>query len=910
MDACAMSWVLLAVALWLLSAYAGTTRWRLLLRDQGLRPSPGFLFQTWLAGAFWNALLPGMGWGTAYRLAQSARVTREGIRAAAAIVAEKALGLVSLAMVFLVFVPVGVLYLGVHIAKLKLGLVSLGVMCAALAALTLVLRPRIVHVLLAGRTGIAARGASALSAWKGRGASVAEAVSLGVLMQVCRILAIGCVLMALRQARPPSISTALSSALMAFEWVLSPAMREYGIREFVLGETPGFAKVSAWVFRYAPLVLGLPLLVWQMVRIALRKPETVDVESVAADSASPRMTVSEARTYWHGLAGCALAGIAGGLVGGAITGFAEGCWLAGRFVDPEELRLLWWAPLVYGPMMTGYALAAAGACAFFYAAMGRFWKATTTFAISLGATLSASIVIIGRFRFSRDVLGEKELSPSHIATLLALALLAGFVTAGIGPCLLGRFRAARRTGLLSAVSVYAGVVCTGALLAVTWPHPPERLPFDRQSAATGPNVIIIVADTLRADYLRLYSEAAETETPCLDAFARDAILFECCYAQAPWTKPSFGTIFTGLYPSEHGAIGKWSILAQSVVTLPELLYDRGYYTQGFPNNYNIFAPLGFGQGFVDYTSLLPRYPFFGSFSTRVLVLYEVLRAARAKVKSPYINEDEVYQPASAVNLAAAEWLDEQPSGDAPFFLFLHYMDPHDPYMSAEEEGVGYAMLELGMNPDPGQYLDAFVRAYEDEVEVLDAKLGELFDGLRRHGLYEPSVIILTADHGEELYEHQGWWHGTTHYDEVMHVPLLIKLPGGKLGGRANGAFARHLDLAPTILELCGMSVPEAMSGRPLIARDGRFLNDDITHVFAESDFTGAVLQSQRSAGCKAIRANVGNPRGLKQREFYDLAQDPGERYNRSGQGDPREDELKRMMDEALTRLEGRMKDEG
>jgi arylsulfatase A-like enzyme len=199
------------------------------------------------------------------------------------------------------------------------------------------------------------------------------------------------------------------------------------------------------------------------------------------------------------------------------------------------------------------------------------------------------------------------------------------------------------------------------------------------------------------------------------------------------------------------------------------------------------------------------------------------------------------------------------------------MDPHDPYFVHPYDGEGYARVA---NPNPpAAVAEKYRRLYDGEVAYLDAHIGALLDDLRARGLYDRTLIVLTADHGEEFQEHGGWWHGTTLYDEQIRVPLIVK-PAGGAGGRVIEDLATSLDVAPTVLAAAGLPVPATLQGHALPLDGGPATG--WTSVFAEEDLEGNVLQAVRSREWKLVTANPGNPRGLPAEELFDLGKDPGE----------------------------------
>jgi arylsulfatase len=247
------------------------------------------------------------------------------------------------------------------------------------------------------------------------------------------------------------------------------------------------------------------------------------------------------------------------------------------------------------------------------------------------------------------------------------------------------------------------------------------------------------------------------------------------------------------------------------------------------------------------------------------------RIETVRAKSGRVEVGSAYQDAAAVNRALFEILAEKPA--APFFLFAAYMDPHDPYYPHPYDGTAYSRAAHA-TPEASE-ADTLRRLYDGEISFWDEHFGALIARLKQRGLYDEMTIIVTADHGEEFQEHGGFWHGTTLYDEVVHVPLLIKLPGSQMHGSVVRHFVQSIDLMPSVLQRAGVPVPKGVQGHDLFAG-----NDA---VFAEESHEGNVLRSLRmsraGAALKLITANPDNPRGLAPSELYRLDQDPLEQVN-------------------------------
>ena len=234
-----------------------------------------------------------------------------------------------------------------------------------------------------------------------------------------------------------------------------------------------------------------------------------------------------------------------------------------------------------------------------------------------------------------------------------------------------------------------------------------------------------------------------------------------------------------------------------------------------------------------------------------------------------------------MNGVAFDFLDRH--AKSRFFLFTHYMDPHDPYF--EHPYNGNAVARVAGEPEESR-AEELRALYKGEIEYLDGNVGKLFDKMKNLGIYDDTLIVLTADHGEEFMEHGGWWHGLTLYDEQIAVPLLVKWPLGSGGLGVGNAeeVARLIDVAPTLLAAVGAEIPAEMQGVDLAAPiSGRSPKD--LEVYSEEDHEGNVLWALRTRETKLINANEGNPRGLPTRELFNLDQDPGELDNLLEEGD-------------------------
>jgi arylsulfatase A-like enzyme/Tfp pilus assembly protein PilF len=358
-----------------------------------------------------------------------------------------------------------------------------------------------------------------------------------------------------------------------------------------------------------------------------------------------------------------------------------------------------------------------------------------------------------------------------------------------------------------------------------------------------PNIIVITLDTTRADRMGFLGSTRGL-TPNLDALAKQSVVFSRAYAQVPLTTPSHANIFTGTYPQFNHLNFMGQPLAADLPYLPDLLKHHGYKTAAFVGSMIIDSKnpvaAGFGRGFETYDA-----PFHN----------------RVKGEDRYKS---VERRAEAVVDSALRWLNTHRQG--PFFIWVHCYDAHAPYDPPEPYKTRYAS-----------------EPYDGEIAYTDSAMGKLFAGLRARGLYDGAVIAVMADHGEALGEHGEHHHGIFLYDETIHVPLLFKLPGQRFGGKRADGRVRLVDVAPTILEAAGATVPAAMQGESLLgvtklvgggASPGN-VNAD-RPAYAESDY------AHRAFGWSALRSwragkylYVDAP----ERELYDQTTDPGAAHN-------------------------------
>ena len=896
-------WLAFAAAVKLAGMMAGVMRWRLLLQGQGLRMPFGYMVQSWFVGRFIGIFLPGTIGLDGYRLYDSTLYTREPIKSVTVIAVEKLIGFIALTFLVLLTFPLGFRLLNINVGVLAVILTGLAGFVTA--SFLLLLNPRVIQVLAAVlptpaflRNKVDKLGA-AVTAYSGNRTMLLAAVACGLCVHLGTCFMYFGTMMAIRAENTSLLDIFFASPLMIYGTVLGPSVGGEGIREIVfatlLGAKSGvavavvFAHLGWWVGELVPFLVGLPIFIMRSRPDQEQVKQEIEAarrEAAVADTGGGLHLTPEATAdYRDKVLHCILAGAGAGLIFGALFGLVEAGWLQSTLSGLAESSAFWWGPLVYGLLFACAGIGAAGGLCFLYLVVDRFASTAVTFALSLGGTCMCAAVI-GHFRYMRDILQGHPLNPSQLLTLGAVFACAAVVLGAAGGGIAFLFRGKRIPAVAAVLFVYLCTAIFGAIYGSMTASGSEKAQFNPPARTTGANIILIAADALRADFLKLYSPDAQAETPNLDAFAADSVNFEKCFAQASWTKPSFATIFTGRYPESHKASKKASALPSEVTTVAEILQNGGYYTKGFANNPNITATLGFDKGFADYVDLKKDLYFAAGYSASKLAGYEILRKVRNTVVSKFSNKLKVtnfYQPAEAVTRHALEWIDSdaRPT-DTPFFLFAHYMDPHDPFMDHDDPGVGYARNIIG-EPETDELREPMVKAYNSDIEHMDTHIGVLLDGLRERNLYDDTLIVFVADHGEEFFDHKGWWHGQTLFDELTHVPLIVHLPGGTHAGAANDQFARHIDVAPTFLHFARLKPDAAMSGQSLFNDQGP-ANTGVEFVYAENDFENNILQAVRTADKKVIHANEDNPRGRAPVECYDLKGDPLEQNNLAESG--------------------------
>ena len=363
-------------------------------------------------------------------------------------------------------------------------------------------------------------------------------------------------------------------------------------------------------------------------------------------------------------------------------------------------------------------------------------------------------------------------------------------------------------------------------------------------APARPNVLLITIDSLRAGHIGAYGYSS-AQTPVLDQLAADGVLFSRLYTSRNGTTPAHASIFTGTYPARHGIRSHmFDVLAPEVTTLAETFSAAGYTTAGL-YSWLAFEPAysGLDRGFQVYTDLTVNLPaYLGDPRTAALAAtYKRLKSVlllpgaidRQMAFSADI-EESLDGKADITTDAALLWLREYQAGvgadNLPFFLWLHYWDPHYPYTppapfdpgpSADCVGCPDGSLPTIRRIQHGEWLDPvqatnLVRYYDGEISFTDAEIGRLLAGLAQAGLDQDTLVVVMGDHGECFGEQDCWLHGWDLLEPEIHVPLIVRFPDRMFAGQRVDAVASNVDVMPTILEYAGVELPPTVEGRSLL----------------------------------------------------------------------------------------------
>lgn len=329
----------------------------------------------------------------------------------------------------------------------------------------------------------------------------------------------------------------------------------------------------------------------------------------------------------------------------------------------------------------------------------------------------------------------------------------------------------------------AVLTCCAAVPAVSCGPPADR-----------PNVVLVTIDTLRADHTSVYGYTRDT-TPALALLAAQSTVFDAAYATMPTTGPSHSSMFTSKPPLGHGVVRNGFVLPEEHDTLAEVLQRAGYCTAAFISSSPVRADFGFDQGFelfdADFRNGHPSM-------------------TRANWEGHELDGNAFDRRADVTTNTVLEWLSRGSCGDRPVFLWVHYFDPHDPYSAPEPWRWRYS------GEDQQRDLEWVRGQYDAEVLFTDAQVDRLIRGMEPVLSPTSTLLIVTADHGESLGEHDYLGHGAVLFEQTVRVPLIVRWPGASSAGVRIAEPVTLLDLMPTALAEAGIGVGELpMQGLPL-----------------------------------------------------------------------------------------------
>lgn len=419
------------------------------------------------------------------------------------------------------------------------------------------------------------------------------------------------------------------------------------------------------------------------------------------------------------------------------------------------------------------------------------------------------------------------------------------------------------------------VACVVAVVIATACEPPP---------SPKPSVVLIVIDTLRADHLGAYGYDKPT-SPRLDALAREGARFANARATSSWTLPSVGSMLTGLYPAAHGAERNNTALAAEADTLPEAFQDAGYLTAAISANPAFVTPLqGFAQGFDEFTVKRGR------------VSEPRRQRGDTTPSDPWLQSMVEVATGEEITASALAWVAGHDHAPAPYFLYVHYFDPHAGYFPPVEYATRFGVAEddpirgdaqwplLLSFKAPADPRDTakLMQLYDAEIAYTDVQVGALIDGIRAR-TKRPTYFIVVSDHGEEFDDHGGIQHGRTLYDELLRVPLLVVGPGIAPASVVKAPVSL-VGLWPTLSDLVGLRQPPRADGASFapLARGGKPARSQNLFADLEARFRNDGLVHRRAVMNDTWKLLMGPTRPVPQ--LFDMLVDPKEKAEASEPG--------------------------
>lgn len=483
-----------------------------------------------------------------------------------------------------------------------------------------------------------------------------------------------------------------------------------------------------------------------------------------------------------------------------------------------------------------------------------------------GAIAIMLIAVLSRFVLI-DIFGGKGLlATAPILTMLGVLVICDITRRGV-------------TKLIqhsASVQIFVGGVFAIHLLA--WALVPSTQTLRKvprqASEQRPPNLVTIMIDTLRADRLSCYGYNRPT-SPVIDALATEGIRFDRAWAQSPWTRPSVATLFTSLYPSTHGTWGQADKLTSSAQLIAESFKEAGYHTAAFSANVQVSPTFGFSRGFDwfwnDKNPKVLQASKIGRLwkKTRQLLISTFLPHLMQRAGNHGILRG---TDARTVNTTVLDWANQLPQ-NTPTFLYVHYLDPHQPYNPPEDlintrpidPVATNARLQIPWDfspfhpdspeskyPEPeSDLLEDLNDLYDAEIRFVDREIGQLLSSLKeKEILTDSDYLLILSDHGEEFYDHFQWRHGNSLFEEMIRVPLILIGPG--IPAQVFSDPVQLADLFPTLASLMGIRAPEKSNGIDLtpMLQAGQAPQSRI--VYSERPKEGAFLRAISQGATKVI----------------------------------------------------------
>ena len=439
-----------------------------------------------------------------------------------------------------------------------------------------------------------------------------------------------------------------------------------------------------------------------------------------------------------------------------------------------------------------------------------------------------------------------------------------------------------------------------------------------------PNVFLAVMDAVRPDHLSCYGYSQRT-TPNIDEIADEGVLFENAFSAAPWTPPSHASMFTGMYPSQHGVLGENLYLDEEIPTLADIFRSKGYKTLGICRNVFVGSQTGLDRGFEKFDSQRK--------SVRRLSLDWIAFCLKTDIRFV------MYKWASQARVfrQLRKWILGAEKANQPFFIFVNYLDAHTPYRPPHpfkekfekthnrstdlqkitdvfnhRHGYPYVAEEIEVSREEWEVLRSW---YDGEIAYIDFFLGMLFDFLRERALFDNTFVVITSDHGENFGDHHLANHVFCLYDSLLHVPLIMKCPEGFSTRKRISNIVSHVDILPTLLSLLNLESRHHISGVNLLPFQDRAYHKcvcaeygpplaDLQALKRLSPNVEPSICSKHNRILKCIRSQdfkyiIGSDR---EEELYNLAEDPNENRNVIREFPEKAHEFKVLLN---TELEGR-----